>query len=314
MTIALLSHVPLDAGYPERFADAGFTLHFATTPGQRATLSCELAQQIQAVLTIGSIGLSDAEMATMPQLEIICAQGVGYEHIDVAAAKSRGIHVTHGPGTNNSSVADHTLALMLAITRRIPQFDQAVRGGEWNKARWNVPGMAGKKLGVVGLGNIGALIARRAAGGFDMAIGYHNRKPQADTAYTYFHSVTELAAWADYLVVATPGGKNTVRLVDAAVLRALGAEGFLINIARGSVVDTDALTASLQSHEIAGAALDVVDGEPQVPPVLLTLDNLVITPHVAGRSPESVENMLALVLDNLSAHFSARPVLTPVPE
>jgi len=102
--------------------------------------------------------------------------------------------------------------------------------------------------------------------------------------------------------------------VDAAVLRALGAEGFLINIARGSVVDTDALTASLQSHEIAGAALDVVDGEPQVPPVLLTLDNLVITPHVAGRSPESVENMLALVLDNLSAHFSARPVLTPVPE
>lgn len=314
MTITLLSHVPLDEGYPERFDAAGFTLHYATTPEQRATLSPALAQQIKAVLTIGSIGLTDAQMAMMPELQIICAQGVGYEHIDVAAAKARGIHVTHGPGTNNASVADHTLALMLAITRRIPQFDGAVRGGEWNKARWNVPGMAGKKLGIVGLGNIGALIARRAAGGFDMAIGYHNRKPQADTPYPYFHSVTELATWADYLVVATPGGKNTVRLVDAGVLSALGAEGFLINIARGSVVDSDALIASLKHHEIAGAALDVVDGEPQVPPELLKLDNLVITPHVAGRSPESVENMLALVLANLEANFSGKPVVTPVPE
>lgn len=314
MTIALLSHVPLDAGYPERFAAAGFTLHFATTPAQRAALDPHIAQQIKAVLTIGSIGLSEAEMATLPALEIICAQGVGYEHIDVAAANARGIRVTHGPGTNNSSVADHTLALMLAITRRIPQFDAAVRGGEWNKARWNVPGMAGKKLGIIGLGNIGALIARRAAGGFDMVIGYHNRRQQTDTPYRYFPDITGLAAWADYLVVATPGGKNTVKLVDASALRALGADGFLINIARGSVVDSDALIDGLKNHVIAGAALDVVEGEPQVPQALLTLDNVVITPHVAGRSPESVENMLALVLDNLNAHFSAKPVLTPVPE
>ena len=314
MTIALLSHVPLDAGYPERFEAAGFTLHFATTPAQRETLDPHIAQQIRAVLTIGSIGLSDAQMAALPQLRIICAQGVGYEHIDVAAANARGIHVTHGPGTNNASVADHTLALMLAITRHIPQFDAAVRGGEWNKSRWNVPGMAGKKLGVVGLGNIGALIARRAAAGFDMAVGYHNRTPVEDSPYSYFSSVRELAGWADYLVVATPGGKNTVRLVDADVLHALGAEGFLINIARGSVVDTAALIASLKHHHIAGAALDVVEGEPQVPPELLRLDNLVITPHVAGRSPESVENMLSLVLANLNAHFAGKPVLTAVPE
>ncbi|MCW2105611.1 2-hydroxyacid dehydrogenase [Rahnella aceris] len=314
MTIALLSHVELDAGYPDRFEAAGFTLFFATTPEQRANLNPQIAQQIRAVLTIGSIGLSATEMDALPSLEIICAQGVGFEHIDVAAAKQRGIHVTNGPGTNNASVADHTLALMLAVTRKIPQFDAAVRTGEWKKTRWNTPGMAGKRLGIIGLGNIGALIARRAAGGFDMAIGYHNRRSLEDSPYRYFLTITELAEWADYLVVATPGGKNTARLVDGNILRALGPEGFLINIARGSVVDSAALIASLHNNEIAGAALDVVDGEPQVPAEMLTLDNLVITPHVAGRSPESVENMLTLVLSNLEAHFGGKPVLTPVPE
>ena len=314
MTIALLSHVDLDAGYPDRFEAAGFTLYFATTPEQRASLDPQIAQQIRAVLTIGSIGLSAAEMDNLPNLEIICAQGVGYEHIDVVAAKQRGIHVTHGPGTNNSSVSDHTLALMLAITRKIPQFDAAVRGGEWKKARWNTPGMAGKRLGIIGMGNIGSLIAHRAAGGFDMEIAYHNRRPLQDTPYRYFPDITGLAQWADYLVVATPGGKDTVRLVDAEVLRALGPDGFVINIARGSVVDSGALIASLQNREIAGAALDVVDGEPKVPAQMLTLDNLVITPHVAGRSPESVENMMTLVLSNLTAHFSDKPVMTPVPQ
>ena len=314
MTIALLSHVELDAGYPERFRAAGYSLYFATSAEQRANLDPLIAQQIRAVLTIGSIGLSAAEMEALPALEIICAQGVGFEHIDVHAATLRGIHVTHGPGTNNASVADHTLALMLAVTRKIPQFDAAVRAGEWKKTRWNTPGMAGKRLGVIGLGNIGASIARRAAGGFDMEIGYHNRRPLDDSPHRYFLSIHALAEWADYLVVATPGGTNTARLVNADILRALGPDGFLINIARGSVVDSAALIASLKNNAIAGAALDVVDGEPQVPAQMLTLDNLVITPHVAGRSPESVENMLTLVLSNLEAHFGGKPVMTPVPE
>lgn len=314
MTIALLSHVELDAGYPDRFKAAGFSLYFAITPEQRAGLDPQIAQQIRAVLTIGSIGLSAAEMDALPELEIICAQGVGFEHIDVDAATQRKITVTHGPGTNSSSVVDHTLALMLAITRKIPQFDAAVRAGEWKKTRWNTPGMAGKRLGIIGMGNIGALIARRAAGGFDMDVGYHNRRALDISPYTYFDSTRALAEWADYLVVATPGGKSTNRLVDASVLRALGKNGFVINIARGSVVDSAALIASLKNNEIAGAALDVVDGEPQVPADMLTLDNLVITPHVAGRSPESVENMMTLVLANLDAHFAGNPVMTPVPE
>ncbi len=313
MRIALLSHVELDAGYPARYEEAGLTLHYATTAASRANIDPQLAGQIRAVLTIGSIGLNAEEMDKLPNLEIICAQGVGFEQIDTHAAAIRGITVTHGPGTNNAAVADHALALMLAITRHIPQMDAAVRRGEWTRSRWNVPGMSGKKVGIIGLGNIGEQIALRCAGGFNMGVGYHNRNPLTGSPWRYFKTITELAEWADYLVVATPGGKGTVKLVDAAVLQALGESGFLINIARGSVVDSAALISHLQHKQIAGAALDVVDGEPAVPVDMLALTNLILTPHIAGRSPEAVDNMMSLVIKNLTAHFAGQPVATPVP-
>jgi len=310
--ITLLCHVPLEAGYPELFEQAGFTLHYATTPESRDTIPPALAESVRAVLTIGTIGLTANQMDALPNLEIVCAHGVGHEQIDVAAAKERGIVVTNGPGTNSSSVADHTLALMLAITRHIPQMDASVRLGKWSRAGTQVTGMFGKKLGIIGLGNIGEEIARRCAGGFNMPVGYHNRHPLADSQWQYFRSLHALAEWADYLVVATPGGAATRKLVDASVLKALGETGFLINISRGSVVDSDALIASLQNHHIAGAALDVIDGEPAVPEAILPLTNLVITPHIAGRSPESMHNMMSLAVKNLSAHFAGEPVLTPV--
>ncbi len=313
MTIALLCHVELNAGYPARYEAAGFTLHYATTAASRAAIDPALAGQIRAVLTIGSVGLNAQEMDKLPNLEIICAQGVGFEQIDLQAAAQRGITVTHGPGTNNSAVADHALALMLAITRHIPQMDAAVRRGEWANSRLNVPGMSGKKAGILGLGNIGEQIALRCAGGFKMDVGYHNRKPMPDSPWRYFDTIVGLAQWADYLIVATPGGKGTAKLVDASVLQALGEQGFLINIARGSVVDSAELIHSLQHKQIAGAALDVVEGEPAVPAEMLPLTNLVITPHIAGRSPEAVENMMSLVIQNLTAHFSGQPVLTAVP-
>lgn len=313
MTIALLCHVELDPAYPIRYESAGFTLHYATTAASRASIPPELAEQIRAVLTIGSIGLSADEMDGLPNLEIICAQGVGFEQIDTLAAAQRGIAVTHGPGTNNSAVADHALALMLAVTRHIPQMDAAVRRGEWTRSRSNVPGISGKKVGIVGLGNIGEQIALRCEGGFNMAVGYHNRRPLADSPWRYFDTIIALAQWADYLVVATPGGKGTTKLVDAEVLQALGENGFLINIARGSVVDSAAVISSLELKQIAGAALDVLDGEPAVPAGMLPLSNLVLTPHIAGRSPEAVDNMMSLVIQNLTAHFAGQPVLTPVP-
>lgn len=313
MPITLLSHVELDPAYPARYEAAGFTLHYATTAASRADISPELARQVRAVLTIGSIGLNAEEMDKLPNLEIICAQGAGFEQIDTGAAAQRGIAVTHGPGTNNSAVADHALALMLAVTRQIPHMDAAVRRGEWTRSRSNVPGMSGKKVGIIGLGNIGEQIALRCAGGFNMTVGYHNRHPLADSPWCYFDTIVGLAQWADYLVIATPGGKDTAKLVDAAVLQALGESGFLINIARGSVVDSAALVSSLRNKQIAGAALDVVDGEPEVPAEMLPLTNLVITPHIAGRSPEAVENMMSLVIQNLVAHFAGQPVLTAVP-
>ncbi|QMV54016.1 2-hydroxyacid dehydrogenase [Ewingella americana] len=312
MNKVLLCHAFFDEGYPEQFEKAGFTLYYATTPAERANIAPQLAQQVHAVLTYGSIGLNADEIENMPNLEIICSQGVGYEQIDLDAAAKRGIVVTYGPGTNSCAVADHTLALMLGITRLIPQLDVSVRERRWSHAGMNVVEMTGKKLGVLGLGDIGNEIAQRCADGFKMPVAYHNRNPRKNSPWRYFDSIEALAEWADYLVVATPGGKETAKLVDANVLRALGSRGFLINIARGSVVDSGALIASLKNKEIAGAALDVIEGEPVVPEAFLPLSNLVLTPHIGGRSPEAMQNMMSLVLQNLTAHFSGQPVITPV--
>jgi len=313
MKIALLCHIEPDAGYPAQFEAAGFTLYYATTADQRASLDPKIAAEIRAVLTVGSIGLSAAEMDSLPNLEIICAEGVGFELIDTEAAKARNIQVTHGPGTNNSAVADHTLALMLAITRRVSYLDHRVRTGKWAQSRITLPGMFGKKLGIIGMGNIGHQIAQRCAGGFNMPVGYFNRRQMTDSPWQYFESRQALAKWADYLVVATPGGKDTLKLVDADVLRELGPDGYLINIARGTVVDTTALIESLRTDSIAGAALDVIDGEPEVPVEMISMiKNLVLTPHTAGRSPEAMDNMMKLVLANLAAHFGGKAVLTPV--
>ncbi|MDE1169206.1 MAG: 2-hydroxyacid dehydrogenase [Pseudomonas sp.] len=313
MAIPLLVLIELAPEALAQLTGAGFELHLATTRAAReATIKAQGAQ-ISAVLTNGSTGLAAAEMVAMAQLEIICAMGAGFEQIDVHAAQARGVVVTHGPGTNDASVADHAMTLLMSAARGIPQADAAVRRGEWNGARQPRPMISGKRLGILGLGNIGQQIARRGAQGFDMAVAYHNRLPVEGCHYRYCPTLVELAQWCDFLVVATPGGTGTRHLIDASVLRALGPEGFLINIARGSVVDTQALIAALQRKEMAGAALDVVEGEPDIPTELKALNNVILTPHIAGRSPEAVAATLRLVLDNLAAHFAGQPVLTPVP-
>ncbi|WP_248805558.1 2-hydroxyacid dehydrogenase [Pseudomonas sp. MWU13-2100] len=296
-----------------RLEAAGFRAHVAFSTEAKVNTLKSMGPEIQAVLTNGSTGLSAVEMAALPQLKIICAQGAGYEKIDLIAARARDIVVTHGPGTNDASVADHALALLMAIVRGIPQADAAVRHGRWSQSRQPRPMLSKKKLGILGLGNIGQQIARRAVGGFEMSVGYHSRHPRPDSPFTYFDTPVALAGWADFLIVATPGGAGTFHLVDAAVLKALGPNGYLVNIARGSVVDTVALIAALTNRDIAGAALDVVEGEPDVPVEFTNLDNLILTPHIAGRSPEAVAATVQLVIDNLKAHFSGHPVLTPVP-
>jgi len=312
MECQLLVLIELTPHNRARFEAAGFCVHLALTPPERAAKVVELGGAIRAVLTNGSTGLRVDEIATLTHLEIICALGAGYENIDLVAASARGIVVTNGAGTNDASVADHAMALLMSVVRGIPQADLAVRRGGWAGLRQTRPMLFGKKLGILGLGNIGQQIAQRANRGFDMQVAYHNRKPRDDSAHLYFATPSALADWCDFMIVATPGGAGTRHMVDATVLDALGPNGFLVNIARGSVIDTAALIEFLKGGRIAGAGLDVVEGEPDIPGELLQLANVVLTPHIAGRSPEAIAATTTLALENLTAHLEGRSVLTPV--
>ena len=296
--------------YVSILEDQGYDLIMAPSPAARAQAIAEHSDRIDAVLTRGPLGLTAEEMASLPRLRIICVLGAGYENVDLQAAKTHGLTVTNGAGVNASSVADHTLALLLAVMRDIPGADASVRRGEWAKTMR--PSIAGKRLGILGLGAVGLAIAKRAELGFDMTVRYCNRRQRSDVDYGYCASPIELAAASDILVVATPGGADTRAIVDTAVLEALGPQGFLINIGRGSVVSTAALLDALQTRKIAGAALDVFEDEPNVPDALKRLDNVVLTPHVAGLSPEATRDTVMMVERNLSAFFNGEPVLTPV--
>ena len=315
MGIAVLALVGLS---PERVAAltaAGYVVREGKKYASRIDALGD-GGDIRAVLTNGRGGLSGAEMEMLPKLEIVCAVGAGYEAVDLDTSRRRGIAVANCPGTNASAVADSAMMLLMASTRHLLQADRFVRAGGWQD-QWRVdtPTLSGKRLGILGLGTIGSQIAHRAARGFDMEIGYHNRTAVAGSAYRYFDSLIELATWADFLVVAAPGGAGTRHLVNAAVLAALGPKGYLVNIGRGTVVDTAALIDALQANRIAGAGLDVLEGEPNVPPrlpELLQFDNVVVTPHCAGRAPEARTAATALILANLNAHFSGKPLPSPV--
>lgn len=274
-----------------------------------------VAPTIRGVTGGGDSGVSRALFDQLPALEMVSIMGVGYDGVDVAAAKARGIPVTHTPDVLNDEVADLAIGLMLSIARKIPQADRYVREGRWAK-EGNMPltrKMSGARLGIVGLGRIGSAIAKRAQA-FDMRIAYTSRNRRADSPHTYYPSAKELAANVDFMVVITPGGESTRRMINAEVLQALGPRGYLINVARGSVVDEDALIAALQQGTIAGAGLDVFEREPQVPEAFWSLDNVVLTPHMASGTKETRQAMADLALANLQAHFAGKPLLTPVPE
>ncbi|MFO2464368.1 2-hydroxyacid dehydrogenase [Pseudomonas sp. 15FMM2] len=288
----------------------GFHVILAPTPTERREAINNHGGQIQAVLTRGPLGLYAEEIAALPALEIICVIGAGYEQVDLQAASDRGIVVTNGAGVNAPSVADHAMAMLLALVRGIPQADSAVRRSEWPKVMR--PSLSGKQLGILGLGAVGMAIAKRAALGFDMQISYHSRQPRNDVDYTYCSTPLELARNSDFLIIATPGGAGTRHLVDRQTLDALGPNGFLVNIARGSVIVTADLISALEQRRIGGAALDVFDDEPNVPDALKSLANTVLTPHVAGLSPEAAHDTVQRVADNLLAYFAGLPVLTPV--
>lgn len=294
-----------------RLLGAHYTLHDCTAG--YAHLTDEERAATRVLVTAGFKGATGAEMDELPNLGLICCVGTGYEGIDVQAAIARGIRVSHGAGVNAGAVADHTMALLLAAVRAIPHQDRLTRSGAWNYTETPRPLVSRKTMGIFGMGGIGQALARRAAA-FDMPVLYHSRTPKAELPYGYVASLKELAERSDYLVACVPGGPATQHAVNAEVLRALGPRGYLVNVGRGSAVDTDALIAALQSGEIAGAGLDVFESEPEVPAALTALENVVLTPHMAGNAPEVQEMAADLIRDNIAAFGAGQPLVSPVPE
>jgi lactate dehydrogenase-like 2-hydroxyacid dehydrogenase len=270
--------------------------------------------KVTALVGTGAAVVDKKLLSMLPNVKLIAICGVGYDGVDVVAAKEKGIVVTHTPGVLTDDVADLALGLVLSIGRRIPQADRFVRNGDWvNDTFPMTRKVSGARLGVVGMGRIGRAIAKRAAA-FDMRIAYTGREAKADVPYTFYKTATALAAEVDYLMVAVPGGDGTKNLIGASVLQALGPKGYLINIARGSVVDQPVLVQALKGKAIAGAALDVFWDEPIVDPDLRRLPNVVLTPHIASATDETRQAMAALTLDNLQAFYERRALPTPVPE
>ncbi|MGI4814151.1 MAG: 2-hydroxyacid dehydrogenase [Janthinobacterium lividum] len=307
-TVLVLVHLDADS---RALLVEHFDVYEALSPDALQAAIAQAAERIGFLLTNGATGVDAQTIAQLPALRLIGALGAGYENVALDAARQRGIQVVNGRGTNASCVADHAFALLLAIVRDIPHLDSVARAGTWRDGLPFAPQLSGKRLGIVGLGAIGAQMAKRALG-FDLEVGYHNRRQLSDSPHRYFETVSALAEWADYLVAATPGGAETRHLIDAKVLDALGPHGFLVNVGRGSVVDTAALVSALRSHAIAGAALDVYEGEPVTPPELIPLKNLVLTPHIGGRSPEAVGAAFQLFVKNVLAYCAGEPLLTPV--
>ncbi|TAM85950.1 MAG: 2-hydroxyacid dehydrogenase [Candidimonas sp.] len=279
-------------------------------PQPDALLAAEGAN-ITGIATNAPVGVPPALFDRLPALKVISSRGVGLDKIDLARAQARGIQVAGSFGVLNGCVADLAMALLLDTARRVAAADRYVRSGQWAQRRYPLTTRVhGKKLGIVGLGQIGTLIARRAAG-FDMEIAYTSRHARIDAPYRYFESVPALARWCDFLVVVVPGGADTRHLISREVLDALGPEGTLVNIARGSVVDEAALTEALVDRRIAGAGLDVYEHEPHVPDALLALDNVVLSPHAGSATRETRTAMDDLVVDNLRAYYEHGKVLTP---
>jgi lactate dehydrogenase-like 2-hydroxyacid dehydrogenase len=266
-------------------------------------------------MTGGHARLDEAYMRQFPNLEVISSFGVGYDNIDAKAAARLGVIVTNTPGVLDDEVADTTLGLMIMTVRQLPQSERYLRAGQWS-AKGNFPlspSLRGRTVGILGLGRIGKAIATRVSG-FGLPIAYHSRHEQADVPYRYYSSLIDMAKAVDILIVIAPGGPGTRHIINAEVLKALGPDGVLINVARGSLVDEKALIEALRNKTILAAGLDVFENEPSVPQELIALDNAVLLPHVGSASVITRRAMAQCVVSNVLAWADGKPPLTPVPE
>lgn len=301
--------------------DEEFTAHDLSRAADPEALLASVAPRIRvvasgaAILTEGASFAVDAPfLCRLPNLELVAHLGVGYDNVDAAFAASRGVIVTNTPDVLTDEVADLAIGLLIATVRELPQADRWVREGRWPDRPYRLTStLRGRTLGILGMGRIGAAIAKRALS-FGLRIVYHNRKRAPDCPYAYAASPVELARASDILMISAPGGAQTRRLVDRDVLAALGPDGVLINIARGSIVDEAALIEALRMGAIASAGLDVFENEPQVPSDLIAMDNVVLLPHVGSASRKTREDMGRLMVDNVRSWAAGRGPLTPVAE
>jgi len=311
----MADHLLLMAGNLEKHLDllqGRCSVHRWYDAPDRDALLNEFGEQIRVVGTNGHVGVPADVLERLPNLELIGCFGVGYDAIDVEAARQRRIAVTNTPDVLNDAVAELTLGLMIGLARRIPQSDRFVRDGQWLQGDYPLTSeLSGKIAGIVGLGRIGKELARRLQA-MKMRVVYHGRNRQAHEPYDYFADVVSMAAAVDWLILCLPGNDDAHHIVSSEVLDALGNEGYLVNVARGSVVDEAALCRAIVERQIGGAALDVFSEEPKVPAELLEADNVVLSPHAASATHKTRHDMGELVIRNILAHLDERPLLTRV--
>jgi lactate dehydrogenase-like 2-hydroxyacid dehydrogenase len=296
---------PMRPVLAEGFAD--FAVHKSGDTPMAGVRAMAVSAPVQAI--------DEALLTALPKLQIISSFGVGYDHIDVKAAAKRGIIVTHTPDVLTEEVADTTIGLLLNTVRELPQAERYVRAGKWPSGNYPLSRatLRNRTVGIVGLGRIGIAVARRLEA-FGVPIVYHTRQKRPELAYRHYPQLLDMARDVDTLIVIVPGGAATKNMINADVLDALGPNGIVINVARGSVIDEPALIAALRERKILAAGLDVFATEPQVPDALLAMDNVVLLPHVGSASEFTRAKMDQLLVDNIRAWAAGEPPLTPVPE
>ncbi|MEL6476418.1 MAG: 2-hydroxyacid dehydrogenase [Pseudomonadota bacterium] len=293
--------------------EAAYTVHRYWEAADKPALLAEIGPRIRGIATDGHNGVPADVMAACPGIEVVSSFGVGYDGVDIAGCKARGIKVTNTPDVLNDAMAEITVGLMIALARRMPHADRFVREDRWQPGKnFGLTGeLTGKTAGILGLGRIGKEIARRLQA-MKMQVVYCGRTRQPDQPFPYYASVLKMARDVDWLIGVVPGSPQTNGMVDRAVLEALGPEGHLVNVGRGSLVDEPVMVEMLASGALGGAALDVFDAEPSVPDALKSLDNVVLSPHQGSATHKTRTAMGDLVVRNLAAHFAGDPLLTPV--
>jgi hydroxypyruvate reductase len=289
-----------------------YVVHRAWTAGDRDALLRAVSDRVRVAVTTGLAGFRASDLAPLEKLELVAAFGVGHGTYDLEGARARGIRVTNTPDSTHTAVADLALGLLLAVTRRIVEADRFVRAGRWTQGEFPMGrGLDGKTLGILGMGRIGRRVARRAEG-FGLSIAYTDQGPVPDVPYRYVPDLVGLARESDALIVACPLTPETRGIVDGRVLEALGPDGFLVNVARGPIVDEAALISALEAGTIAGAGLDPFWDEPNVPEALRAIDRVVLLPHLGTSIQEIREERFAGLFANLDAFFAGEPLPTPV--